>query len=316
MKNSILLCLFLASVSCEPLKNNPPQITELICSKADLQVYGGEQVIFECIATDTENDRIIYNWSASSGTFNSNLSSSTIVWTSPIVNIGSIAKIMVQVTDDEHNGDNTTIPDAKICWIQLDPIPIKPNPEPEPEIITKYACDDTFVSAGNPDDNYGQETYLNSGMGYYTYLRFDIRDINKAGNSLANIDKVQIKLNVGYNNTLVKPEGKALIYGMSWTNSSWNEKIMTYNNRPEHEPNPLYEITGIRFDVNGIVRFDVKSDFLSRAQLHNYYSVMVYTISTSVEGKSCYFYPKELKNSYPEYGDIYTPELIIIYNAK
>jgi len=73
----IVVFILLTLISGSPTENKPPQITDLIWKDADHQVYGGEQVIFECRATDSENDRISYIWPANSGTFNST-SSSTV----------------------------------------------------------------------------------------------------------------------------------------------------------------------------------------------------------------------------------------------
>lgn len=308
----IIFFILLAFISCEPPKNNPPQIINLTCSDDDLTIYGGEHVFLMCEASDPEGDKISYNWTASTGTFNS-LTSASVTWTSPVVRMESVALITVQIND----AANPDKPQSQICWIKLNPNPIvEPDPEPEPAYYIKYVCDDAYVDVAHPDAKSGDELNLFTGPGYYTYLRFDIRDIYNYINryNLSSIEKVEIRLAKGYNNTVTKPIGTTALYGISWSESSWFEELISYNTRPQYG-NKIAEVQNITFDIDGVVAFNVMTDFLNCVQLHTHYSVMVSTPSPNV-GSYCSFYSKELKDRYPEYGDAATPVLWIKYILK
>jgi hypothetical protein len=311
-KYYLVFFIFLTLISCAPPENKPPQITDIICSENDLQIYGGSTVIFDCIATDPEGDKLFYNWNATSGTFN-RTASSTVTWTSPVVTMESIAQIKVEVTDSE----NPDKPQYRAIFISVDPIPIViPPNDPGSFYYIKYVCDDAYVDATHPDEKCGNEVNLFTGPGYYTYLRFDIRDKYNYLNqyNLSSIEKVEIRLAKGYNNTAVKPIGTTILYGISWSETSWYEELITYNIKPKYG-NKIAEVQNITFDIDGVVAFDVKSDFLNCVQLHSYYSVMVSTPSPSVKSQ-CSFYSKELKDMYPQYGDAATPVLWIKYKTK
>lgn len=303
--------ILLTLISCVP-ENNPPQITDFICSENDLQVYGGSTVIFDCIAIDPEGDKLFYNWSSTSGSFNST-TSSTVIWTSPVATMESIAQIKVEVNDSE----NPDKPQYKSMFISVDPIPnVVPPDDPVSSYYIKYVCDDAFVDGAYPDKKCGNEVNLFTGPGYYTYLRYDIRDIFNYINryNLSSIEKVEIRLAKGYNNTVVKPIGTTVLYGISWSETLWYEELITYNIRPQYG-NKIAEKQNITFDVDGVVAFDVKTDFLNCVQIQGYYSAMVSTPSPSVNS-NCGFYSKELKVLYPQYGDAATPVLWIKYKAK
>jgi len=304
--------ILLTLSSCVPSENNPPEITDFICSENDLQVYGGSTVIFDCIATDPEGDQIIYNWTATSGTFN-RTSSSTVIWTSPVVTMESIAQIKVEVTDS----DNPDKPQYRAMFISVDPIPIVVPPnDPESSYYIKYVCDDAYVDAAHPNEKCGNEANLFTGPGYYTYLRFDIKDIFNYIDryNLSSIEKVEIRLAKGYNNTSTKPVGTTMLNGISWSETLWYEELITYNIKPQYG-DKIAEVQNITFDVDGVVAFNVKTDFLNCIQIQNFYSVMVSTPAPSVNSH-CSFYSKELKDIYPQYGNAATPVLWIKYKSK
>jgi hypothetical protein len=311
--NCIMLLIISAFMSCVRPENKPPEITDFICSENDLQVYGGSTVIFDCIATDPEGDKLSYNWSATSGTFN-RTTSSTVIWTSPVVTLESVAQIKVEVTDSE----NPDKPQYRAIFISVDPIPIvvPTDSDPQSSYYIKYVCDDAYVDATNPNAKCGNEVNLFTGPGYYTYLRFDLGDIFNYINrfNLISIEKVEIRLAKGYNNTAVKPIGTTALYGISWSETLWYEELITYNISPQYG-NKIAEKQNITFDVDGVVAFDVKTDFLNCVQIQGYYSIMVSTSSPSVNSR-CSFYSKELKDKYPEYGDAATPVLWIKYKSK
>jgi hypothetical protein len=311
--NWLMLFIFSAFISCVPPENKPPQITDFICNDNDLIVYGGSTAIFDCMATDPEGDKLFYNWSATSGTFNST-TSSTVTWTSPVVTLESVAQIKVEVTDSE----NPDKPQYRAMFISVDPIPIvvPPVSDPESSYYIKYVCDDAYVDEAYPDKKCGNEAVLSTGPGYFTYLRFDIEDIYNYINryNLSSIEKVEIRLAKAYNNTAVKPIGTTELFGISWDETLWYEELITYNIRPQYS-NKIAEVQNITFDVGGVVAFDVKTDFLNCIQLQHYYSVMMSTPSPSVNSY-CGFYSKELKDEYPQYGDAATPVLWIKYNSK
>jgi len=301
---SIILTITLAILSCES-ENYPPQIIDITCSDSDWEVISGDRVILECLAMDPEGDPISYVWGASTGTFSST-SGPSVTWTAPQTNLGSVAQIGVRAWDSENpEGDHD------ICWIIFEPVP--EGPDPEALNYIKYVSDDVYVDQGHPDTNYGDEPFLSTGPGYFTFLKFDISDVDNYINmsNLSSVEKAEVWLATGYNNTATKPEGTTEIYGISWSESSWYEEWITYNTRPKHE-SKITEVENITFDTDGVVKFDVTKDFLDRVQLHNNYSVMLSTPYPSISS-GCYFYSKELKDHYPSYGDAATPVLVVRY---
>jgi len=106
MKKLFCLILFvlLTFTSCEK-PNNAPTITSLDYDVTD-DIIGGTPVTFTCNATDEEGDKIIYNWRATGGYFNST-STATVTWTSPVNNrikepLWEVYEVFCDVTDAKH----------------------------------------------------------------------------------------------------------------------------------------------------------------------------------------------------------------------
>jgi len=108
--NYILVVLIFSLFSCVE-QNIPPIIDDLDYNindpDGDGAIIGGTQVIFTCYATDEDGDRIIYNWRATGGYFNST-STSTVIWTSPVNThtnedlLWEVYEIYCDVIDAEH----------------------------------------------------------------------------------------------------------------------------------------------------------------------------------------------------------------------
>lgn len=312
MKNLIIIFSLLAILfaSCEKdslteEKNSPPEIKYVIADKTS--VYPGEKVSLFCLAFDQDDNQLTYTWDdGGSGIFYSNGAPST-VWEAPLTNHGFTLRIIVFVKDKEN-----TVSEG----VSIKVMPKPEEPKPKISNYIRYVSDDAYVSKEYPDKNYGASPNLYTGPGNYSYLRFDIRDIFNYldKNNLSTIQKVEIRLMKGYQNSIVKPVGTTEMYGLSLNGTSWLEELITFNTRPQYR-NKITEVQNITFDVNGVVAFNVKEDFLNCVQLYNYYSVMLSTPHLSVSSNG-YFYSKELKNLYPEYADAATPALYIEYKSN
>ncbi len=314
MKNLFFINFFIVFItifftSCEKAippveENKPPTILSVTSDKTS--VYGGEEIKFYCTALDPDGDPLYYEWNdVGVGTFLSNGSSST-VWRAPNTESDFIIGIGVFVGDGQHR-------EYESIMITVLSKEEEPNPEPEPSYYIKYVTDDTYVSEDHPDKNYGDELFLSTGKGNYTYLKFNIEDIFDyiQRDNLSSIEKVEISLYVAFNNTLNKPVGTAKMYEIPWGETLWFENLITYNKKPSFG-DKIAEVSNITFEKSDVVSFDVKKDFLKKVQLHDNYSVMIHTPSPTINA-SCSFYSKELKENHPEYGDSATPVLWIKY---
>ena len=317
MKNLIYLFLSLILIlsGCETARiepeeeNSPPEVLSVTSDKTS--VYPGEKIHLSCVAVDPDNNILDYEWNdGGCGIFYSNGTSSTI-WEAPETDHDFLVNIYVFVQDEEEMARG---------FVQITVLADEPEEPEEPEAeysyYIRYVCDDAYVNEQFPDENYGNEPNLSTGPEYYTYLRFDIQDIFDYIHSdhLNSIERVEIRMAKGYNNTVEKPVGTTEVYGISWSETLWMEEFVTANTAPEYE-DKIAEVRNITFDVDGIVAFNVKTDFLQRVQLHNYYSVMIHTPNPSLNS-SCYFYSKELGELYPEYEDSATPALWVEYRSN
>jgi hypothetical protein len=285
----------------EPVKNSPPVIMSLTANK--VAIHSGESVEIVCVAYDPDGEDITYEWH---GEGSADINGNTMIWYAPEVEAEKTFLLYVIVRDGREGSVTANI--------QISVSPEEPE-EPESSYYIKYVCDDAYVREEYPDEKYGTEPILCTGPGYYIYLRFNIEDIFNYidRGKLSSIEEVEIRLAKGYNNTAQKPIGTTELYGISGDETLWVEELVTYNTKPKNG-NKIAEVKDITYDIDGVVVFDVKTDFLNCVQLHNYYSVMVSTPSLSVFSSS-YFYSKELKVLYPEYGDAATPVLWIKYKS-
>jgi len=319
MKKIILIPVFVVLIttfflSCEKVtteteeENFPPSIISVTADRTS--VYGGEKIHLFCVATDPDDNQITYEWvDGGAGIFYSN-GSSSVVWEAPESENDFIVVIHVFVRDEEE-----TATESISINVLANDEPEEPE-DSEDSYYVKYVCDDAYVSEEYPDENYGDEPNLATGPGYYAYLRFDIQDVSDYinMNNLSSIEDVEIRMAKGYNNTAVKPIGTTLVYGISWGETLWMEEFINYNDMPQHE-GEIVELQDIIFEVDGIVAFNVKDDFLHKVQVHNYYCVMITTPAPNVNS-ACSFYSKELGVIYPEYGDAATPVLWIKYKSN
>jgi|GEM_PF-3399650 hypothetical protein len=301
----LIFCLF--SSSCDEdtkIINSPPEITSLYSYFNT--VYSGEQVNIVCEATDIDGDKIIYNWSASGGSFNST-SVSSVIWFAPTVQEATNFQINVGISDSEN-------PDEISESIIIMVIPVEPE-EPEIHTLIIYPTDDAYVCSGAPEENYGTDLNLFTGkvdfggLGvyyYYSYLKFSL--INIPYN--VSIEKAEIRLTTSFNNSVTKPTAQTILYGISDTN--WKEETITYNNRPSHSAMAIAGKNDIPFEVTNIQSFDVTADFLY-CQYQVYYSLVASSNFISTGSAYCGFYSKELE---PEYGTLYNPVLYIEYTVN
>lgn len=186
------------------------------------------------------------------------------------------------------------------------------EPPSYPESLKISACDDAYVLSDYPDMNFGDDAALyTTAPGYETYLRFDIRNVDK--NTLSMIEGVELRIITGDNSTTSKPIAQTRIYGVS--NIPWLEELITYNTKPAHSVNPIGAKSNITFDIIALQQFRVTDDFLVCIQSQNYYSLMVQSFSPS-EPSHCYYYSKDLYLKWPEVGDMYNPTLFIKYKSK
>lgn len=283
----------------EPPLNSAPKITSISADKTVLN--SGESTNVFCAAHDDDGDQIEYNWSCDCGTFNVT-SVSAVTWYAPTVYWQTTCKLTVTVSDSHHNDV-----DSKDLIITV--------LVPEPVVITKtlYPTDDSYVSSGVPDGNYGNEPnlytgqvdYGGAGVSYYlSYLKFDVSSIP----SDAQIEKAELILITSYNNTLIKPTGNTYI---RWVpNSSWYEGNITYSNRPDPESTILTTIQDITFDVTSEQKFNIKYHFEDNFNSDSKYSLMVRTAFISTTYSFCGYYSKEAP------GGSLRPNLYVEYTTK
>lgn len=315
---SILVYILLAKsfTSCERFsntpdekeeENSPPEILYIVADKST--IYGGETITLQCHAVDIDDNQLTYEWTAGgAGIFYSNGTSIT-TWEAPETDHDFLITLTVFVRDEEE----TVTDHLEITVLANEP---EEPSEPEFSYYIKYVCDDAYVNEEYPDENYGDELNLFTGPGYYTYLRFDVYDIFDYIDryNLNSIEKVEIRMEKGFNNTAQKPIGTTEVYGIPWNDNLWFESLINYNHRPQPE-DKIAEAHNLTFEVSGGVIFDVKEDFLNKVQVIEYYSVMISTPEPDINS-ACFFYSKELNNLHPEYEDAATPVLWIKYKTN
>ena len=107
----VLLLVFLISCSSDSSttepenssKNIPPQITSLVAQPDAIK--GRETIKLTCLASDSDNDNLTYNWFCREGTFSGE--GLSVNWSAP--NRKSIFDIICTVTDGNGGNDSDTV---------------------------------------------------------------------------------------------------------------------------------------------------------------------------------------------------------------
>lgn len=297
----IILCLIIScSKEKEPeiIKNSLPEILSLNADRTT--IYSMESSLITCDAYDPDNDDIEYFWSANGGSFNkTNLS--TVSWTAPEVLYEDEYRITVVINDSKSSETVTK-------YIVITVLPILP----EVHTVSLYPTDDSSVSSGSPDTNFGGEGSLSTGTVdfgstelsfYYSYLNFDISSLP----ANITIEKAELILITGYSVSSTKPICDVNLYHVS--NTNWSESSLTYSNRPTPSSTVITILRDVKFNIVSEQRLEVKYHLMDYSGTN--YSLMVhsYGVNGVTVNDYCYFYSKEVSNSY-------SPKLYIEYTLN
>lgn len=98
---SLLVLMLLTTLiyGCSIL-NNPPVIESLVAES--MEINQGESTTIQCIASDSDEDELTYEWSVTGGTIEGG--DSHIIWTAPV----KCATAIIRVTVSDDRGGTAT----------------------------------------------------------------------------------------------------------------------------------------------------------------------------------------------------------------
>ena len=135
----VLSCMILCTSCGQP--NNCPVISSMQSEKEWVDV--SDSTVFECVASDLDEDELTYKWTATSGEISGE--GSTVTWTAP--DKPGIYTIVVEVADDREG----TATAEQTIEVRVNQPPSIDRLMPEKPMVVKGASISIECTAADPD---------------------------------------------------------------------------------------------------------------------------------------------------------------------
>ena len=235
----------------EPV-NHAPVIEQIVAS--DYEPFTEERVSLECVASDEDDDNLIYDWRCDKGYFDF-VDKRTANWYSP-ENVG-VSHITAKVDDGKMGTDSHSL-DLRVVS----------------RFDTILVSEDAYVDRLNPNLNTQNSSYTKNGLNLYK----DDEGISKEVYLKFNLDVIQMEIKSAKLRLVVKglmtyPDVE-LSCDMHMSKGVWNENNLTWVNRPDYDITPIKRFSVPRllnssdpkiFYVEGLIDF-VKSSMNNPSQ--------------------------------------------------
>src|SRR3990172_7670545 len=207
----------------------PPQITTGPTATPNV-IFADQMAQLSVAASDVDGDPLTYSWTVVPGGGTITGTGDTVTYTPPAAITGQQTfAITVKARDGNGASDTGTV--------GVTVLPVGGGVTFTPEA-------DTFANSNSPNANYGSATTLqiDGSPTQITYLRFNVTGLSGA------VQSARLRLEVV----------NASIFGgtIHCADNSWDERVVTYNNRPGFNATALSPSLGA-VAVGAIVEFDV-----------------------------------------------------------